>query len=461
MPKLLKIKFWIALGVVLCLPQKTLNSQSLYFPPSTGSNWENINPSTLGWCQPQIDSLYNYLENKNTKAFILLKDGKIVLEKYFGNFTQDSSWYWASAGKTLTSFCIGIAQQQGYLKISEPSSKYLGNGWSSLTEAQEDSIKIWNHLTMTTGLDDGVSNLDCTDPICLKYLAKPGTRWSYHNAPYTLLDNVIENSTSKSLNLFVSQNITAKTGIKGIFLSLDYNNVFFSTPRNMAKFGLLMLAKGTWNTTKVLSDTQYFKQQINTSQNINKSYGYLTWLNGKSSFMLPTLQYQFPGSICSNAPSDMYAALGKNGQIINVVPSQNLVLIRMGNAPDSGPAGSISVALNDDIWKFIDRFNCNSNGESVFKEEAKNRTLTIYPNPVAGNAQMAIAWPFDQSSTPQSNSCSVRISDHLGRTIIQQTCTPHAGMMEIQLPTVSTGTYFVSCLLNTQKVEKSILILAD
>src|SRR6478736_2731994 len=76
-------------------------SQSLYFPPLTNNTWDTIAPASLGWCQPAIDSLYSYLEQTNTKAFMILKDGKIVLEKYFGNYTVDSIHYWASAGKSL------------------------------------------------------------------------------------------------------------------------------------------------------------------------------------------------------------------------------------------------------------------------------------------------------------------------------------------------------------------------
>lgn len=441
-PKLLP---WVGGLLVIFGFSHTLKSQSLYFPPNTGTQWETTDPQSLGWCQPNIDSLYQYLENKNSKAFILLKDGKIVLEKYFGTFTQDSSWYWASAGKTLTAFCIGIAQQQGVLKLSDPSNKYLGNSWSSLTQSQEDSITLWHHLTMTTGLDDGVANLDCTDPNCLKYKAKPGTRWSYHNAPYTLLDKVIENSTSKSLNLFIAQNITAKSGIKGLFIDLDYNNVFFSTPRNMAKFGLLLLGKGTWNTTKILSDSQYFKQQTNTSQSINKSYGFLTWLNGKTSHMLPTLQYQFPGSICTNAPADMYAALGKNGQIINVVPSQNLVLIRMGNAPDNNPASAISVALNDDIWKYINRFSCNAGTHTQ-----PQYSINVWPNPANSLEDIHLNFSSDVTMIAGGNEVIISITDPAGKKTSTHSLIINEANTSFQLPQLAPGVYTLQCSLNQQ-----------
>ena len=89
-------------------------AQNLYFPPTTGNVWDTTSPSNLGYCQPKIDSLYNFLEQNNSKAFILLKDGKIVLEKYFGTHTPTTLWQWASAGKTITSFMTGIAQQEGF-----------------------------------------------------------------------------------------------------------------------------------------------------------------------------------------------------------------------------------------------------------------------------------------------------------------------------------------------------------
>jgi hypothetical protein len=89
----------ISLTVVLSLSLIKTDAQALYFPPIAGNTWDTLSPAALGWCSSGIDSLYDYLGQRNTKAFILLKDGKIVLERYFGSFTVDSLWYWASAGK--------------------------------------------------------------------------------------------------------------------------------------------------------------------------------------------------------------------------------------------------------------------------------------------------------------------------------------------------------------------------
>nr|MBP6625650.1 beta-lactamase family protein [Chitinophagaceae bacterium] len=164
----------------------SLQAQTNYYPPlSATANWDTIAPSSLGWCTDKIDSLYTFLNQENTKGFIVLKDGKIVLEKYFGSFTQDSLWYWASAGKTITSFLIGKAQEEGYLSIQDTSAKFLQAGWTNCTASQESQIKIIHQLTMTTGLDDGVVDNHCTLDTCLQYLAPSGNRWAYHNAPYT------------------------------------------------------------------------------------------------------------------------------------------------------------------------------------------------------------------------------------------------------------------------------------
>jgi CubicO group peptidase (beta-lactamase class C family) len=322
---------------------------AMYFPPLSGNDWETTAPATLGWNQAELQNLYTYLGQKDTKAFLILKNGRIAAEKYFGSFTADSVWYWASAGKTMTALLVGIAQQEGLLNIGDRTSKYLGTGWTSAPQAKEDLITVRHQITMTTGLDDGVANGYCTLPGCLVYKADAGTRWAYHNGPYTILDKVVEAASGKAYNTYFREKIRDRIGMNGVWLrNNEYNNVYYSTPRSMARFGLLLLNKGIWDKTAVLNDAGYFNNQVNTSQNLNLSYGYLTWLNGKASYMLPTLQNVFSGAMVPNAPSDMYCALGKNDQKIYVVPSQGLVVIRMGNT--AGNVQLASSSFDNELW---------------------------------------------------------------------------------------------------------------
>ncbi|MFM8912185.1 MAG: serine hydrolase domain-containing protein, partial [Flammeovirgaceae bacterium] len=330
-----------------------------YFPPLSNATWETATPGSLNWNESAIPDLLTFLSTKNTRAFLVIKDGKLVIENYFGkqltnpalDFNASSNWYWASAGKTLTSACVGIANAQGKINLDAKTSDYLGVGWTSLTLAQENKITVRNQLTMTNGLDDGVANPDCTAKACLVYKADAGSRWAYHNAPYTLLDNVISSATGKDLNAFVNEEIKSKIGMDGTFIKTGDNNVFYSTARSMARFGLLLLNKGKWDQTQIIPPS-YFDLMITTSQNINLSYGYLTWLNGKTSSMVPGLQTVFNQSISPSAPADLFAAMGKNGQLIDVVPSQGLVIIRMGDVPD---ASLVPFTFQEELWKEMNK----------------------------------------------------------------------------------------------------------
>jgi CubicO group peptidase (beta-lactamase class C family) len=353
-----------------------LEAQSIYFPPTSGNAWETMPIDSLGWCQENVDDLYTYLDDNNTRSFLLLKDGKIVLEKYFGTHTATTLWQWASAGKTVTSFLVGIAQQEGKLVLSDATSTYLGKGWTSCTPEQEDKITIRHQLTMTSGLDDKVPDHFCTLDTCLEYKADAGTRWAYHNGPYTLLDDVMEKATGVSLNQYTTQKLKSLTGMNGTFFPVGYNNVFFSNTRSMARFGLLILHKGNWNGKQIMTDSLYFNQMVNTSQLLNPSYGYLWWLNGKSKHMLPGSQFVFNGPLNPNAPADMFAAMGKDGQFLNIVPSQGLVWIRMGNAPDNLP---VPYLLNDKIWEYINNLSCTTS--SVLENAQDIPWVTLAPNP--------------------------------------------------------------------------------
>jgi CubicO group peptidase (beta-lactamase class C family) len=340
---------------LLCIPFGGV-AQTLYFPPVTGDAWETLSPLSLRWSKAAIDSLYDYLEQENTKAFILLKDGKIVLEKYFGAHAKDSLWYWASAGKSLAAFLIGVAQQEKYLSITDPVSQYLGRGWTSATPEQESKITIRHQLTMTSGLNEGSGIGPCTDDTCLTHKADAGARWAYHNAPYTLLDSVLRRASGKTLSDMVRLKLRSKTGVTGAFHSEGYNKIFFSTARSMARFGLLILGRGSWDGKPVLSDTAFFDQMVNTSQPFNKSYGYLWWLNGKASYMQPQAQKVFDGALFPDAPDDVIAALGANGQIIHVSPSRRMVVVRMGSASGVKEGAASSSSLSNRIWQFINRF---------------------------------------------------------------------------------------------------------
>ncbi|MFZ7116417.1 MAG: serine hydrolase [Bacteroidota bacterium] len=425
------------LTILLFVILSQISKAQLYFPPVSGNTWDTISPTSLGWCQDKIDTLIDFLDTKNTKAFIVLKDGKIVIEHYFDTFTVDSLWYWASAGKSLTSFLVGMAKQDGFLELSDSTSQYLGSGWTICPPQKEGLITVLDQLRMTSGLNDLVPDNYCTDDTCLEYLADAGTRWAYHNAPYTLLDGVIENSTGQALNLYLLNKVKIPTGMTGNYYPSGYNNLFVSIPRSMARFGLLMLNHGNWDGNQIMTDTTYYNEMINTSQNLNPSYGYLWWLNGKPSYLVPGLQIPFPGPLMPHAPMDMYSALGKNGQFINIVPSQNIVLVRMGDAPG---VGEVPFLFNDSIWERMQDVMCGTT--EINSDSEKFMLSKIYPNPTSGY----ITLYANKNST-------YKLFNSLGKEISRGQLLK--GENSIDLSRFENATYFIQL---EGKFEKIVLL---
>jgi CubicO group peptidase (beta-lactamase class C family) len=311
---------------------KPLPNETNYFPPTTKPTWETKSIASLGWKENAVQPLLDYLTLTNSKSFIILVNGRIVMENYFNGHSTNANWYWASAGKTLTATMIGIAEQEGSLNINNKVSDYLGTSWTSLPLAKENLITNKHLLTMTSGLED-IGNGDAVDPASLSYKADAGTRWAYHNV-YVKLQDVITKASSQTWSDYFNTRLRDKIGMDGVWLQTGNNSVYASTTRSMARFGLLMENKGKWNDNVVLNEA-YFNAATSTSQNINLGYGYLWWLNGKSSYRLPQSQLEFSGSLIPSAAADMIMALGKNDQKIYIIHSKNMVVVRMGDSADN------------------------------------------------------------------------------------------------------------------------------
>jgi CubicO group peptidase (beta-lactamase class C family) len=317
----------------------------IYFPSVTSNTWETILPKDLNWNLNKIEDLKTFLSEKNTKSFMILYNGKIVMEEYFNNHTATSNWYWASAGKTLTATVSGIAQDENLLHINDKVSDYLGTGWTSATLDKENQITCKNLLSMTAGLDDSLG--DDVSATNLKYVADAGTRWAYHNV-YVKMQDVVANASNTTWSNYFNTKLRDKIGMNGAWTDVGSLSVYWSTTRSMARFGLLISANGKWENTQIVSES-FISEATNTSQNINNSYGYFWWLNGKPNYHLPQSQVQFNGELIPNAPTDLFCALGKNDQKIYVVPSKKLVIIRMGEA-----AENVNFALSNfdnDLWE--------------------------------------------------------------------------------------------------------------
>ena len=415
----------LLLGLLAARPGSAQAPAPLYFPPTTGPAWASSPPASLGWCQPPLDSLLAFAGRKGSRALLILKDGRLVVERYYGTYTADSVHYWASAGKSLTATLVGLAQQDGLLTLGDSTSRYLGR-WTSAPRPRQRQILLRHQLAMTTGLDDtppAPCTNESTAPTCLHYLAPPASRWAYHSGPYRTLQNVlVQASGAASITQYTNQRLGNRIGMSGLW----FNDVYYSRARDMARFGLFILARGSWNGTGILTDAAYFQAMTTPSQALNRSYGYLWWLNGQSSYKLPgPQQTTFAGPLFPSAPADMIAALGKNDQKIYVVPSLGLVVVRQGRA--AGASLLAASSFDTELWTRITGMLCRPTPTSAATKAA---AFQAFPNPAT--EILTLRQPVQTAAT-------VRLLDALGREVGRQ---PAAGPeTTVAMTTLKAGFY--------------------
>lgn len=320
---------------------------SMYFPENSGTEWETTSVLELGWNQNEIQPLKDFLIQNNTKSFMILVNGKIVIEEYFNGHTSSAEWQWNSAGKTLVATITGVAQQENLLNLNDKASDYLGIEWTNMPLEKENLITIKHLLTMTSGIDDTKQYVIKSN---LTYVADAGTRWAYGNVFQKLIDIVAKKS--ESFKTYFNEKLKNKIGMDGYWNFGTIFTIYHSTTRSMARFGLLALNKGKWHNEQIINE-RFFNESISTSQDINPSYGYLWWLNGKTNFMLPGEQTNYSGFLVPNAPADMYAAMGANDQRIYVIPSKKMVIIRMGDASDPSNSNFAVSGFDNALWEKI------------------------------------------------------------------------------------------------------------
>lgn len=300
-----------------------------YFPLTVGEAWETVSPAAAGWDAAGLAQAAEWAAGHNTDGLIVLHQGRILLEHYANEGGPRATLDIASAQKSVTSLLAGIAQEQGLLDIGRPASDWLGTGWSAEPAEKERLITVRHLLTMTSGTDDQ-----------WRYVADAGATWYYNNPAYHLAKRVLERATGTPIEEYTSAQLAGPIGLSDTSWQVrprmlmpdgvPMTGLRMST-RDMARVGLLVLAGGDWDGAPVLTDTAYLRDSLSTSQPFNFSYGYLWWLNGKASHMLPGPSPAVrEGALVPAAPPDMVAAMGANDNRIYIVPSLGLVVARQG-----------------------------------------------------------------------------------------------------------------------------------
>ncbi len=327
----------------------------LYFPPSASGQWETVRPAEVGWHAKRLDDALSFAGGKHSTGLIVLRDGRILAERYWGTGGAHTVRDIASAQKSVVSVLVGIAQQQGLLSIDAPSSAVLGDGWSQAPADHERRITLRHHLSMCTGLDEELAPE-----------SEPGASWYYNNRAYHIVKDGLERVTGRPLDEWSREVLwgpigmadtswvtrQAPPGVPRNLFAFGPEDAPFSalltTVRDMARFGLLVQNHGEWDGRPVLADRFYLDAATETSQQMNPSYGFFWWLNGKASYLRPMRQGRVAGPLVPSAPPDLFCALGAADQKIYVCRSLGLVVARQGAAAEE-PGAAMS-SFDDALW---------------------------------------------------------------------------------------------------------------
>jgi len=284
-------------------------------------------------------------ENKtiDTRAILVVYDGKIIAERYADGFNDRSRFLSWSASKSVASALIGTLVSDGKLGLHDPAPIAE---WSSEDDPRHE-ISLHHLLTMTSGLEfvehpyspgnDSVVMLfekaKMGEYAANKPLFKtPGTFWAYSSGTTNLLSRILFDQLGGSLKLvhdYSWARFFKPAGMTSAIFETDAagahvgSSSFYATAQDWARFGLLFLNEGRMGDQQVLSKEWVAYSHRLTPLAPKGMYGAQFWLNGghpsgEGGLMMP------------DCPKDLYMANGFNGQHIAIVPSKNAVVVRLG-----------------------------------------------------------------------------------------------------------------------------------
>jgi CubicO group peptidase (beta-lactamase class C family) len=315
-------------------PNRKLSESNLPYPYGNGIQrdtfFSNVNYGDL---QRAVENAFDIGKEqlKKTRAVIVIYKDQLLSEKYAEGFTEATKILGWSMTKSVTSAVLGVLERQGKVRLSQD---HLFTAWE---HDDRSKITLNDLLHMNSGLEwvedyntisDVTNMLFTADDISKVQLDKPliGTpnqHWNYSSGTTNLLSRFIRNQfkTHQEYLDFWYADLIDKVGMHSMVIETDMSGNYvgssygWATARDWAKFGLLYLHKGNWNGEQLINESwvDYSSTPTNGS---NGAYGAHFWLNA--------------GGAYPNAPRDLYSCNGYQGQHVFIIPSKDMVIVRMG-----------------------------------------------------------------------------------------------------------------------------------
>ena len=274
-----------------------------------------------------------------TRALVVIQDGEIVGERYAEGFDPSTPLLGWSMSKSVTAALAGLVVGDGLISLDGPLGAPEWDG-----DEGRAAISLRNLLQMSSGLEfveeytaenDSVAML-FLEPDMAAYAAskpliqEPGTLWSYSSGSTNIAARALTTALggSEATQAYLQERLFGPAGMTNVTFEQDNagtpvgSSYIYATPRDWARFGLLFLNEGDAGGEQVLSPDWVDFVHTPAPANELGIYGASFWLNGMAE--------DGEGRYLPDLPEDAYFAMGHNGQVVGIFPSQNTVIVRMG-----------------------------------------------------------------------------------------------------------------------------------
>lgn len=327
--------------------------------PSVNGKQDIKNKTGINWDKLKLAADYsNKYATNNTSGVLVIKNGWIV-----GEWGSIDARNVASISKSLTGMAIAKLMNMSTTTLSDKAHLHLPSEWITSQPANnkpsKKNITLEDLMTMTSGL---IPNDKPTAPqyagqvLTTAVKVAPGLEWTYSSLPVDLLSLVIENDTKKTLEKFFNEQIGSKIGIStikwGTFGTTSPPHSRGSsganvTPRDLSRIGYLMLMDGKWDMgaaqkSVISRDNVRMLYSLPSATTTAKfvatpespfvvasdaptHYGHLWWTNKTGT------------ALGASVPRDAYYGHGYPDRLLVVIPSENMVVIRVGTAASNVP----------------------------------------------------------------------------------------------------------------------------
>jgi CubicO group peptidase (beta-lactamase class C family) len=285
-----------------------------------------------------------------TKAVVVLHDGHLIAERYAPGYGPETPIWVHSVTKSVTQALIGILVQQGRLHLGQPAPIAA---WASPTDPRH-AVTINQLLRMDSGLpfDETEGPVNPSTHMWFReadtatYAARmplthaPGTAWGYSNLGYALLSKLVGDAAGDGgAEQFARKQLFAPLGMRHSLIETDASGTLlgsgfmYASARDLARFGQLYLDDGVVDGQRILPQGW---AAYSRSQTLNTGYGAGFWTNLVNTGSVPV--WDAPWGM-PQLPKDMFYARGAFGQYVIIVPSEHLVVVRLGLSVQGGGTG--------------------------------------------------------------------------------------------------------------------------